>query len=416
MLNWFNKIYHLSFYLMFLYPILGETLGASMMISWAILSAFNGMIYYKKIYLKDWRMIIPPVMLFLLIALKSWIDGSDAAGHYTERSLSLFVIPVAFVLSRTSPNKIDISKLFYLFSICTIGIVSYGITAAIVDLSQYIGTKAWPTAWYMFKDPSFFAYLRTRVEQFTTIHPTYASLYLGITSVFLSDRLLNSFTFKNYRRYIPTIAMLFYAIVLSAFLAARTPFIFTLIAIGFLAIKKLRSKKHIVIGLSAGIAMTFALIYFIPSLSQRFAEISFNVGNQVSNTENSFNLRQGIYQCSFEIIRENWLNGVGPGQLQEKLNTCYEKYPEELYKGKNYNTHNQYFDYWASLGIIGPIILLIGIIGAVITFHRNQYTLGVALLILCCGAMLTENILTRQNGIIPILFCIMLPLFTINKD
>jgi O-antigen ligase len=116
------------------------------------------------------------------------------------------------------------------------------------------------------------------------------------------------------------------------------------------------------------------------------------------------------------IIKEHWVWGVGPGHVKSLLNDCYNDIAPEVYKNKNFNTHNQFMDYWCGMGIIGPSILfLLFGFGLLTLWKRSDWT-GVCILLLFLGAMQTENLLTRQNGIVAFCYLLALHIFVIGKS
>src|SRR5690606_21519780 len=118
------------------------------------------------------------------------------------------------------------------------------------------------------------------------------------------------------------------------------------------------------------------------------------------NNENSFNIRSGIYKCSFELINEHWLLGVGVGNSQKSLNQCYEQFSSDVYAKQDYNTHNQYLEYWISMGILAPIVLIVLLykLSQVNLQHKDYLAVSATILFAIC--FLTENVLSRHSGVI----------------
>ena len=73
------------------------------------------------------------------------------------------------------------------------------------------------------------------------------------------------------------------------------------------------------------------LLIFILSIT-KISFISSRIITEFQQTElsppvgkkhNSINIRVGIYQCAFEIASSNFLLGVGFGDVQDELDSCY---------------------------------------------------------------------------------------------
>jgi O-antigen ligase len=106
-----------------------------------------------------------------------------------------------------------------------------------------------------------------------------------------------------------------------------------------------------------------------------------------------------VYHCVKEVLKEKWLTGVGVGNVQKTLDSCYEQY---TYKGTDdfhsisYNSHNQYFDIMLKYGIVGLVIFLVSLFWGI----KNRNTLYQGFIIIIFIALLTENMFTRQIGVI----------------
>jgi O-antigen ligase len=203
--------------------------------------------------------------------------------------------------------------------------------------------------------------------------------------------------------------------VIQALLASRTPLACTAGCLLLLVLMRTRSIKKTAISTAilAGGVLLFSLS--VPSFSARFKEVSVaNTKVPDKKSEDSFNLRTGIFKCGIGIVKEHWLWGVGPGQVKSELNRCYDSVAPDVYRDKNFNTHNQFIDYWAGLGLLGPLLLLgLFVAGGSLLWQRGDWV-GVCVLILFLGAMQTENVLTRQNGIVTFCYFIGLHIFAMR--
>lgn len=128
---------------------------------------------------------------------------------------------------------------------------------------------------------------------------------------------------------------------------------------------------------------------------------------------NSFNIRMAIYNCSFELIKDSPIMGFGPGDTQEILNNCYHKFDTKAFDDINYNSHNQYLDYYLSFGIIGFILivsLFVYYLKNAIKSRDYQY---INFLVLFYVVFLIENVLVRNTGLV--LFTLFNCLFVYSK-
>jgi O-antigen ligase len=416
---WQERISNISFLsLCFLscFPLLGMKVTVIAIIAFAVMSFLSAMISWNnKIVRENYPSLIIFLIPFLLIFFRTMVtDGSDDARFYLEVSSSLFAFPATFFLYHIGRPRHSVKVPLMLFTGSTLIVVSVGLMSAGSRILSHLGPdKFWKSTSQMLNDPSLPYHIRTLFEERVGIHPTHASVFIGISIVIAVSYLIRNFYSGTTMNRVLLISMASVLVMMLAVLASRTPFIATGMAVLTFAFLHFRRKVLVLYVIAGLILLTGALALTVPSFTARFSEISFsNAGVPGENEENSFNLRSGIYKCSTEIISNHWLWGVGPGNIQNHLNECYDQISPEVYHGKNYNTHNQFLDYWIGLGVLGPLALMLVFAYFIITGYRNKNHLAVSLAILFLIAMLTENLLTRQNGVV--VFCFFLGLMFRN--
>lgn len=416
---WKERINRLNFLVLCLlsaFPVLNGKITVALIIAFTVVSIIPGLVYGLKIIdktrIKEALLLLAP---FLLIFFRTYVtDRSPDALFYLEVSMSLLAFPAAFFFSPVRYSRRQKSILTIIFSCATFAIVMYGALRAANKLSQHVGAnKFWPDTAAVFQDPSFPYLFRTVFEEYSHIHPTYASVFIGISVLVLLDHFLKSFFALSMRSKLFYISALTIFILLQAMLASRTPFIATMLCSFVLIFIYLRKKILAMYAVGGILVLSLLLMWMVPSISARFKEISFsNTGIPSESNENSFNLRVGIYKCSTSIIKENWLWGIGPGNVQKELNNCYSSISKAVYDQKNYNTHNQFLDYWGGLGIAGPGLLLFILAYTSIRNYRIKNPVALAISLLFLIAMLTENMLIRQNGVVPFAYFTSLSFYT----
>src|SRR5690606_17237460 len=108
--------------------------------------------------------------------------------------------------------------------------------------------------------------------------------------------------------------------------------------------KKLLMKEIIIVsGVLIGLGV---LCYtFVTPIKIRVDEIiktKFELPTEGKNIEtyNSINVRNGIYYCSYNVLKNNILTGVGIGDVQNELNSCYNsEIGAKIYTWTDYNSH-----------------------------------------------------------------------------
>jgi O-antigen ligase len=360
---------------------------------WAIgvfvlIALFTGS--YKGLLKKEGLVVSIAGGLFLVILFRCLLPSYNAESlSYVEVSISLLLLPLAFRLMAGRFNERELYIAGWVFIISTLMTFVSGMGYSLYQVSQM----------QIESQDLLSFHIRTFFENTVRYHPTYASILLGVALLSLLHKLLAG----NGAPWVIVMLMLIAAILL-ALLASRTPIACTMVCMTLLV--ALQTRSLVKTGIMGLVIAVSALLFFktVPSFSARFKEVSVeNTKLPDKKSEDSFNLRTGIFKCGIGIIKDHWIVGAGPGQVKAELNQCYNQIAPEVYRNKNFNTHNQFIDYWAGLGLVGPLLLL-SLFGTsmLILWKRADWT-GVCMLLLFLGAMQTENLLTRQNGIVA--FC-----------
>ncbi|WP_299208258.1 O-antigen ligase family protein [uncultured Dokdonia sp.] len=231
-------------------------------------------------------------------------------------------------------------------------------------------------------------------------HPIYISLYLAI-GILLSRKF-----FLWYKKTLYKVLILLgslFLIVTLIFLSRKGIIIGLLLALPLLLLLE-QKNMNIVKKYKSFLVLSILVLLLVVSvfpISKRFSDLfntSFSENTEVSATS-STSIRIAIYKCAIGDVVEAGLFGFGAGDVQEKLCECYEETSNILSIGK-YNTHNQFLNIWLSYGIIGLLLFLYFLyINFRLAFLQKDITF-LSILIVLLMALLTENILNRQNGIL----------------
>jgi hypothetical protein len=388
------------FFILSAFPLLGMRLTV-----WAIALFTLSALVKGKFSLKQdvpTGFLFACVGLFLIILIRSLIpEYNKESLSYIEVSISLLVLPLAFHLKKDLFDANDKAIATWIFVSSATAVFVFGMTKALflvssIDLSNHA-------------ELSF--HIRTYFEETVNYHPTYASIIAGIAIL----KLLDLFIVDVKKRVLTGVLILIMLTIL-ALLASRTPIASTLGCM--ILLTALRSKSIMnTLAMLVIIAGSIALFYtLVPSFSSRFKEVSI-VNTQIPDkkSEDSFNLRVGIFKCGMDIIKENWLWGVGTGKMNSRMNECYDTVAAEVYKDRNYNTHNQLMDYWGRLGLMGPLGLVLIFLAAFFSLWMKKDWCGFCLALLLLGAIQTENLLTRQHGIVTFCYFLGLHIFAFRN-
>jgi O-antigen ligase len=346
-------------------------------------------------------------LFFVILIWTLIIDRSKEAHFYLERSLSLLIFPVGFYFNPITFNHKQLNIIKISFAGSSIFIVLISSLIAILNLIQLVGNSDWyPSTNELFNAPNFHYHFRTAFENISDFHPTYASMYLGLSFIFILNLLVNHYSETTSKLKIIGATSLFLILLLMAALASRTPFAATILIAIFLLFVKLKKKIYAFYAIGIATLLSVVLFLTVPSFSARFSQISINNTNlpAENGSSDSFNLRTGILHCSLDLIKEHWLIGVGPGKVQSFLDNCYLEIAPEIYKDKSFNTHNQFLSYWAGMGILGILTLIFILFSTAFIGLNNKNLLPLFVCLFLSLCFMTENILVRQQGVVVIAF------------
>jgi len=114
--------------------------------------------------------------------------------------------------------------------------------------------------------------------------------------------------------------------------------------------------------------------------------------------------RLEFWKTSRAIIKDNWLTGVGTGDLGSAFKEEYEKNNSLLFNEFRWRSHNQFLTIFATFGIFGFAWFIFSLIypaARLGKFHDFYYLSFFIIIIL---SMLTEDTLETQAGVTPFAF------------
>jgi len=235
-------------------------------------------------------------------------------------------------------------------------------------------------------------------------HPTYFGLLSTITVIISFFRILEN---KKLKFSFPLIIGLIGILISGAKIAIISFLIITIILIIF----KVKKKRNVLLILLFIIVSSGFIFTKIPLLKNRFNEIFVTKFEPPQGINyNSTNVRIAIIQCTFNTFKKSPIFGHGTGGSKAEMTNCYKQYDTDIFARHNYyyNSHNQYFSFAISFGLLGFLIFLFWIgwyIKEAINYHDILFLIIMINFIII---FLTENLLERQTG--NILFSFLIPL------
>ncbi|MCC9166594.1 O-antigen ligase family protein [Pontibacter harenae] len=384
---------------LFAFPLFKIPIYTSLVAIWLISSIFVAKKSGYKISKGTIKIYLILIIPFIVQSIGFLIsDEKGEALYYLERNLSIPLIPIGFALGEHAFKKKHALLFFVIFILSCFILNSYVLLYLIINgfFSRFSEDNLY--------NPIF----RNAYTQLTNTHLPYLGIWF-LFSCIIIVYILQQEKLKSYYKIVLTLIgiELFVGTFLFSARMAIIAFCLTLVASFILYFKSIKRTLILLFLLT----FTLFLLSKIPTISHRIDEIANTslhppTGSpwdpQGINQYNSTNIRVGIIVCSLDILKENWLVGVGRSEVQSSLNKCYTRFPIEGYndyKTVDYNTHNQYIDFWLSSGLIG-IILFLSFIFYI--FHRSFISKDIFLfgfIMFISISFLTENILSRHSGV-----------------
>lgn len=349
-------------------------------------------LFYKKEKICWTKFIINSSLFFIFIITLLYTTNFSYALKKLETSLSILVLPFCFyVLNPSLKLNENIKYRFY-----KIFIISVTIYCTILLMFTFFDTETlYYKNWYTNKIRN----VSTTIS-FIGEHPIYSSMYIALSILFYVGLLKNK-KFKKNTELIIFSSFIFINLLVFILLMSKGSVIFLAITMMIFLLFDKTFKKHRLKLFGIIIASIIALLIS----NRRMNELINTETYKNININFSTSIRVGIYKCSIETIKSNWILGYGVGDSQNALNLCYKSLNKYLYK-EEYNSHNQYLDIFLKTGVLGFIAFLFFIFFNIKNAFLKKDYIYISVLIFFCFNFLIENILVRQSGIILFYFLI----------
>jgi O-antigen ligase len=238
------------------------------------------------------------------------------------------------------------------------------------------------------------------------IHASYLSLYLSF-GFFTILNLCVKKLFKTWHSFL----LIIYIIVIGI-LASRSVFVTTIvITIVWLMVSKDISKKLKIAFLSFVIICSVSLSFLDP-IKSRFKEaidFSNNVElnadpNEYKTLNKSFGgkaIRVAVWQCSVDIIKKDWLLGVGAGDTQDELQKAYKNHAFEFaWRYNSFNAHNLFLQSLISSGILGLFSVLSILAYIIFLSLKSKNNLFISFILLFTLLSFVESTFNVHKGVV----------------
>ena len=311
-------------------------------------------------------------------------DDRDSGLFDLQVKLSLFIFPIV-LLCQNGLNLEEIKKILYWFST---GVAFFSLIAIVISIFKY---------------GELFA--NQELAHLIGLHASYYSLFVALSIFVILEIFLEK---KATLIHFIILALLLFMISL---LASRSIIIglFILTVIWFSLIRF--NKKNLFFSSLTIVLITLFCLSFKPIRnrfyeavdSKDFVELDapLNEHKTLGKTYGGRAIRFAIWQCSFDLIKENWILGVGTGDTQNKLQESYKTHTFEFaYLYNRYNAHNLFIQTIISSGILGLVSIVSILTFLVFISIKIKSITSFAFSLLFIFISLVEASLNVQSGVV----------------
>ncbi|WP_333599017.1 O-antigen ligase family protein [Flavobacterium sp.] len=383
------KLFPFLISFLFIFPILKESLSSFIV----ILICLNTIIY--KIAAKDYTFPKPKTLLltipFWIILIRSLFTSHFSVNAtHIQHALFFLLLPVFFLLIPKEFFRKEKLNLYFEILKNACFVIAFGYVIAFLCVYNF-------SDFFVFKYdiPKFRDFVYSEVP-FFKIHPTYYTSIVFLCTAYSFEKVLKE------KKYMELIYIAVFIMITFMLLAKINIIMIVGLLLFMLVFRSQISVKQKIASSAFFLVTTMVLVLAIPGIKLRFIEV-FKSYNKppVGVAYDSTNIRVSIYNCCWNIAKDNYLLGVGFENLQTELNTCYKSnYDSSFYASHDYMTHNYYFYLLLSSGIIGLLCYFFYLLTVIrICWKTNLFLFKVLLfnvLIICC----VEDYLYRHYGIL----------------
>lgn len=306
-------------------------------------------------------------MLYTVNLQDGWFD--------LEVKLSMFLVPI-FLLTSNVINKYTVFGLLKSFI--------FGVSAALIILLM--------VAFFDFSNSGninvFFYDLLSKFH-----HPTYFAMYLNFS---IASLLVLIFHYRD-RPQLRHFALLGFLVIgiyqLSSRTGLLTLILLLLFAFVYIIFPKLKWKRMLYAFFTT-VFMSMAILYPVSQYTKSFRKVN------TTSSGSSSGVRLAMWESALPLIKENFLFGVGTGDVNRELQIQFSK--DKLLRAvrNNYNAHNQFIQTQVALGLMGTLALLFGLFYPLyVSIRRGKLFYPLFCLILLIN-FLTESVFNTMAGVV----------------
>ena len=360
-------------------------------------------------YLPSKPLLLALIIYFLLTCFALFISTSFDDGILeVQQKLSLVFFPILIIGSR---HKIK-ENLNTILLIFIIGILAASLfclanaTASSISINNgIINFEYWP--YPEFKGESFWKLVNIRFNNYSSgflsifIHPSYFAMFLVFSICILLFFIKHKLVSKTIHKVGVVILITFFLLMIYLLQSRAGIMSLVIVFLIFVTIEiKRKFKKRYLILVLIVIPLLGLLLFSSSKLKRNFTELKEIYADPSGYSIEKVDVRYRVWFSSLKVIEENFWLGTSPANLIDELVVKYNELGYEDAGSGKLNSHNQYLETFAGLGVFGFLSLMfILVYGFVISIKQRHYLLFFLMLILSVN-FLFESMMNRMSGIL----------------
>ena len=370
-----------------LMPKIAPVFVGLLLVSWFISGSAKGVTDRWKGMSKSHKWMVMCWPLFYLSHVLGLIHTVNFgfAGLDLGIKVSLLILPLLLMLKGLSDNVVE--RVFKVFVVSTLVSVIYNLALALFSF-----VKTGSTTGFIGQEFS------------NTMHIGYYGLCLLIALMisfyFSMERLANA---KSRETIVMVMFMLTYItgiILTGSKMSFLILLVFLLMAALYFA-RRMANQKTIVIVLGVLVLSISGLYFGTGYLSKRvntMVERTFYTELNPESLESTM-ARRMTWDASLSLIKSHPLTGVGTGDIKDELMATYEQKGYTGPASARLNSHSQFLQSFAALGVFGFVFLLLPLLILLYRGLAGRDFLSLSFAVCLILALMTESMVEREAGV-----------------
>jgi hypothetical protein len=151
-----------------------------------------------------------------------------------------------------------------------------------------------------------------------------------------------------------------------------------------------------------------------PGFIGKLNEVRFQLHQTNDPNGSTILQRFEFWKTGLEIINENWLIGVGTGDIKSEFQRKYNENKSKLLPQNRLEAHNTFMTFFITFGVFGFLLLIYFLYYQFIQFYKVNDIVGLMFLLIMSSSFITEDTLETQMGIT--IFSFLFSVLSVRSD